>query len=109
MIRTRATPALSQRVEKMMGAEDVGSKRIADVVEGMADVRSAGAVIHDAGYSNSADRSRDGFAIEQVDVLAPQPDEPSRCLQVLDEVAPREAACAGDQSLAHDREPYCVW
>ena len=48
----------------MVCAEHVGGERVADVVEGLSDMRHAGAVIHD-GRPQPGDRAAHGLAIER--------------------------------------------
>ena len=103
---TRARNArVSKRVEHMMRAQHVCGEGVGDIVEGLTDVRGAGAVVHDA-WPQIRHRASHGSAIEQIDVLAPPARHVSAGgLQVFDQVTPDESTGAGHEDSAHDREP----
>ena len=54
-----------------------------------------------------SDGAGDGLTVEEIDLIAaPTGDRCSALGEKLDEMAPRESACAGDEDDAHVREPY---
>ncbi len=105
----------SGAVEQVVSAQDVDAQRAGWIVERLADVRAAGAVI-DGRRLERADRVGDGLAIEQVDRrpsharirppgasargVAPGGDRGRIGEQVVDEMAAGESGRAGDQGQA---------